>query len=308
MKRTNANLVALVIMLLSIPVMKAADETRVSYAQADSMSLWETRQQILEALQFGRLVTKCHTLVRIDRASVRFTASGFTLDTSSYGCGKGENEVVDVRTLESNVKVVSFAYDTLLEDDGGKPLKTLKSKASRGVKIRTEYQELFVSESEAAKVFSRIWFHDPATNDLHCSADCELAEKSFVVAINRLRAIALRKGTVESGFPQQAATWRALASKPPIPDEVRKQRVLAENAVKEKQLVKAMIHYEAGLKLYPTWPQGRFNSALIASELGAYEEAVEHMQAYLELVPDAADAQSARDQIVIWQDKTMESK
>jgi regulator of sirC expression with transglutaminase-like and TPR domain len=48
---------------------------------------------------------------------------------------------------------------------------------------------------------------------------------------------------------------------------------------------------------------------LISAELGLYAEAIEHMQAYLELFPDAADAQSARDQIVIWQDKaTNESR
>jgi hypothetical protein len=34
-----------------------------------------------------------------------------------------------------------------------------------------------------------------------------------------------------------------------------------------------------------------------------YGNAVLHMQRYLELVPDAPDAQAARDQIVIWQSK-----
>jgi hypothetical protein len=42
---------------------------------------------------------------------------------------------------------------------------------------------------------------------------------------------------------------------------------------------------------------------MIAAELGSYAEAVERMQADLELVPDASDAQAARDQIVIWRDK-----
>lgn len=108
---------------------------------------------------------------------------------------------------------------------------------------------------------------------------------------------------VSDPFTLQAATWRALPTKPPIPEEVRAQRLLAENAVKEKQLPKALTHYETGLELYPTWPQGCFNAALIAAELGKYADAVEHMQAYLELVPDAPDGQSARDQIIIWRDK-----
>ena len=104
-------------------------------------------------------------------------------------------------------------------------------------------------------------------------------------------------------FTQQAAAWRALPSKPSIPEEVRQQRLLAENAVQEKKPDEALNHYETGLALYPTWPQGYFNAALIAAELGFYDEAVEQMQAYLELVPDAPDVQSARDQIVIWQYK-----
>jgi hypothetical protein len=32
-------------------------------------------------------------------------------------------------------------------------------------------------------------------------------------------------------------------------------------------------------------------------------DAVEHMQAYPELMPDALDAQAARDQVMIWQEK-----
>jgi tetratricopeptide (TPR) repeat protein len=78
---------------------------------------------------------------------------------------------------------------------------------------------------------------------------------------------------------------------------------LAENAVKEKKLDDALEHYELGLDSCYTWPQGHFNAALIAAEIGFYEQAVEHMQSYLELVPDAPDAEAARDQIVIWRDK-----
>ena len=40
--------------------------------------------------------------------------------------------------------------------------------------------------------------------------------------------------------------------------------------------------------------------------MGYYDAAMEHMQAYLELVPEAADAQAARDKILIWQAKAKE--
>ena len=128
----------------------------------------------------------------------------------------------------------------------------------------------------------------------------------FASAINRLRAFSQNSSEIRHNFAQQAAMWRALPSKPPLPEEVRTQRLLAENAVKEKQFEKALDYYETGLAILPTWPQGYFNASLIAAELGFYDEAVDHMQTYLELVPDAPDAQSARDQIVIWQSKAKE--
>ena len=69
-----------------------------------------------------------------------------------------------------------------------------------------------------------------------------------------------------------------------------------------------MNYYETGLAQYPTWPEGHFNAALIAAEMGDYTDAVEHMQAYLELLPNAPDAQAARDQIDLWQLKAKEPK
>ncbi len=104
-------------------------------------------------------------------------------------------------------------------------------------------------------------------------------------------------------FQQKAAAWRALPVKPALSENVRRERVLAENAFREKQLSSAVDHYEAGLKMNPLWPEGQFNAALLYAELEDYNKAVWHMRAYLELVPDAPDAEGARDQLIIWQDK-----
>ena len=84
---------------------------------------------------------------------------------------------------------------------------------------------------------------------------------------------------------------------------VRKYRLLAENAVKENRFDSAVEEYEAGLEINPTWPEGHFNAALLYAELGYYPEAMHHMRAYLELTPEAPDAQQARDQVVIWEAK-----
>jgi predicted TPR repeat methyltransferase len=57
------------------------------------------------------------------------------------------------------------------------------------------------------------------------------------------------------------------------------------------------------LVIFPTWPEGQFNLAFLCGETGDYGCAVEHMQDYLELVPDAPDAQAAKDKLIIWKDK-----
>jgi tetratricopeptide (TPR) repeat protein len=122
-------------------------------------------------------------------------------------------------------------------------------------------------------------------------------------ALNHLREMAGERGAALRDFPQAAAAWRALSPKPPIPEAVRAQRLLAETAVADRKLAQALYHYERGVELDPVWPEGRFNAALVAAELEFYDEAVEQMRAYLELAPNSSDAQDARDHIVIWQDK-----
>ena len=104
-------------------------------------------------------------------------------------------------------------------------------------------------------------------------------------------------------FNERAAEWRAATVKPPLPEDARQHKVLAENAVQEKHFAKAIDQYEAALDTFPTWPEGQFNAALLCGETGDYEDAMQHMQNYVQLVPDAQDAQAARDKILIWREK-----
>jgi tetratricopeptide (TPR) repeat protein len=141
--------------------------------------------------------------------------------------------------------------------------------------------------------------------------------QQFVNAVNRLIAGARNYDPAKPGFAppceeaaqvtfwnefqQKAAAWRALSRKPPVSDDVRQHRLLAEDAMKEKQMDTAIAEYEAGLEIDPLWPQGHFNAALLYGEQKDYEDAIWHMRAYLELVPDAPDAQAAHDQMTIWE-------
>lgn len=107
-------------------------------------------------------------------------------------------------------------------------------------------------------------------------------------------------------FKPQAATWRQLAVKPDAPEEARRHQVLAEYAYKQKDMPKAITEYTEALRIFPYWPSGQNNLAFLAGELGSgpgYSVAIHHMKMYLELVPNASDAQVAQDSIFIGEDK-----
>ena len=169
-----------------------------------------------------------------------------------------------------------------------------------GCRITDETGKPFPKDTNLGKLFQTGWCGTSPTEV------CLDGVNRYINAFNRLRTYARDTDSPLRTFTQRAAAWRALATKPPIPEEVRVQRLLAENAIKENNPGEALNHYENGIELYPTWPEGNFNAALISGDLGYYDTAMEHMQAYLELVPEAADAQAARDKILIWQDKTKE--
>jgi tetratricopeptide (TPR) repeat protein len=107
----------------------------------------------------------------------------------------------------------------------------------------------------------------------------------------------------EAAFADKAKKYREMPVKPALPEDVQKCRIMAEDAIHNKEFEKAAEYYEQGLEIEPLWPQGQYNAALLYGEMKDYGNAVLHMKRYLELVPDAPDAQAARDQIVIWQSK-----
>lgn len=132
---------------------------------------------------------------------------------------------------------------------------------------------------------------------------CQHSAALFAAALNALIRSPLSHGLDAAAFHQKAAEWRALAIKPPISQDVRIRRSLAEDAIKNNKPEEALKYYEEGLGIDPTWAQGWYNAAVVAGQLGFYADAVDHMKNYLQLVPDAADAQSAQDQIGVWQYK-----
>lgn len=274
--------------VLALLLMPAAKAGRVT--PKPDMTALQARQAILAAANFVYIPVKHLVWETIDGKSVRVSQRSIVFD--------GLNTVVDVNADQSNARkhhyMIRFANFTSVSAECSGTKCDIVSEPA-GALLRNEAGEPISRELFISGIGSG--WRKP------CSAACHKIALDFANALNSLRALAMTRQTASSDFHQEAAAWRALPSKPPVPEEVRVQRLLAESAVREKNLQKALNEYETGLGFYPTWPQGYFNAALIAAELGFYADAVEHMQSYLELVPDAPDAQSARDQIVIWRDK-----
>ena len=102
------------------------------------------------------------------------------------------------------------------------------------------------------------------------------------------------KQTCQGWSPQTASA---------MPDEARQHQATAESDYARSDLDDAGDEYLAALKVYPCWPEGLHKRAEILGATGWYTGAITSMQRYLILVPDAPDAQTARNQIAIWQRK-----
>jgi hypothetical protein len=255
------------IALLLSPALGTVAHAQAPASQANSMSIWQAR----------RTLTTKPNKVKVNGwyGPIRFSPESF------------EYDVMNSKKVPQTVRVDLATAPVVIADCWRTQCRLSLRFIPKNTGLR-DYLERFD------------WYDlDSAT----CTADCVHAAETFAAALNVLRTFALDSNAPLRTFSQRAAAWRALATKPPIPEEVRVQRLMAEDAFKENKPAEALNYYELGIQLYPTWPEGNFNAALIAGELGSYADAIEHMQAYLELVPDAADAQAARDKILIWRVK-----
>jgi hypothetical protein len=163
-----------------------------------------------------------------------------------------------------------------------------------------------------------------------CATFVNLAFSDFAAADRQFHRLTRNLPSIQDAawrdFHPKAAAWRALTTKPPLSPEAKRERILAENAISElgtdlreavahgrgieglpegekKHLDSAVEHYESALEIQSTWPDGWFNLAMIYAAQNNYTDALDAMKHYLELVPDAPDAQAAREQMIIWEDK-----
>lgn len=129
-------------------------------------------------------------------------------------------------------------------------------------------------------------------------------------AENILKADKRREAEKENevSFQEALRSYRASKIKPELSEDVRKFKVQAEGAVRDKDFAGAVDLYGQALKIAPWWSDGHFNRALVLGETKEYETAIIEMKRYLSLVPGAPNARAAQDKIYDWERKASDER
>jgi hypothetical protein len=137
-------------------------------------------------------------------------------------------------------------------------------------------------------------------------------ERAKTVAAAFLRWKGSTRDERQVWYAQQqrsSAATRSAQDARSIPDEVKRLRAVAEQAVREMRFADAADAYLDGLKVAPAWAEGQFNAALVLGEIYFYDDAIIHMRRYLALVPNAPDARAVQNKISAWEnaERSMQS-
>jgi tetratricopeptide (TPR) repeat protein len=106
-----------------------------------------------------------------------------------------------------------------------------------------------------------------------------------------------------------AMVMRGMLQRPEISEDVRRLLVRAQVLAEEKDYAGAVDAYWKALDLVPWYAQLHYDRAILIAQLaasapsGQYDVAIEEMNRYLVLAPDAKEARSAKDLIYQWEIK-----
>lgn len=92
-----------------------------------------------------------------------------------------------------------------------------------------------------------------------------------------------------------------LKTKPAVPEYVRKLTVQATSFVEDKNYSQAIEYYQRALTACPYYPLARFNMAMLYATMRDFRGAIQQMNAYMRLAPDAPDIRAAQDKIYEWE-------
>lgn len=286
------------LLLALIPAAIATAQPQYSSSPPDTLSFWQTGYAIDNASKYAVAIH-----------SITWTPRWSGPGTPQYSI-KPRSFVYSPESLE---------FDVVNQKGGTKHLHIdVKNLEKVWAACGKQWCQLIpaagkISIQDKEGVLYDLWFGlGPSAGVNACqraenNAECMHAAYWFAAALNGLHARVISHWAGLNDFHQQAAAWRALTTKPPLAEGARILRLAAEDAIKRQNPAEALIDFELGVQADPTWAQGWFNAALLAGELGFYFDATAHMQNYLELLPDAPDAKSARDQIDLWKYKAGQS-
>lgn len=86
-----------------------------------------------------------------------------------------------------------------------------------------------------------------------------------------------------------------------IPEEARKYTLRAEVLLQEKKIDEALKEYQKALQVAPLVPQLYYSAAMVLGELKNYRLAINYMNIYLELYPEAPNLRQIKDEIYKWE-------
>jgi tetratricopeptide (TPR) repeat protein len=140
---------------------------------------------------------------------------------------------------------------------------------------------------------------------------CENSGEKFVEYFDRFAsAVSVLQEAADDEISREEAAFEnamkanpATSPRPVVGEDVRRFKVQAEAAVREKHFGEAVVFYERALQIAPHWAEGHFNRALVLSEIGDFETAMVEMKRYLRLEPNATNARAVQDQIYEWEAK-----
>ena len=123
----------------------------------------------------------------------------------------------------------------------------------------------------------------------------------FGDAILALKIGAVNEDKLEASFEKAVKESPNSAVNTILSENVRRYKVQAEGAIRDKSFYEAADILRQALIIAPLWPEGHFNRAIVLSEVREFDLAINEMNRYLRLVPDAQNARAAQDKIYDWE-------
>ncbi len=175
-----------------------------------------------------------------------------------------------------------------------------------------EAMNLMPDESSLSKIMKPIWKEYEllleALNEKSSlfieNADNLYKNKDYQGAINELSkayATTLKKEDKEVILNKITSIIAEMPYTPKMPDDARKYMLRGEALLGDNDFEGSLNEYMKAMKFAPYSSKVYYNIAVVYGQLKNYTKAIEYMEQYIKLAPNAADSQAAKDQITKWE-------